>query len=140
MVYDPCECDPDVSEDLENCLCCLGAKQPRIASDHGWHLLLVYNFMESCVNVTLSSFFFMKHTCPCCGKQGTLRCSKCNKVYYCSPVCQSRDWPSHKQVCGRQLRDYSSPVNVIQLLLFLSACLPFGSFLYSFRARRSVNI
>jgi hypothetical protein len=42
--------------------------------------------------------------CAQCGRhslQGQLmQCSKCKKVYYCSRVCQSFNWASHKQFCN----------------------------------------
>ncbi|XP_061160493.1 tudor domain-containing protein 1 isoform X1 [Syngnathus typhle] len=37
--------------------------------------------------------------CHFCGNQGSLRCSRCKKTTYCSPVCQTQDWKDHKQIC-----------------------------------------
>jgi len=34
--------------------------------------------------------------CVICGKQTTLKCSKCNVVYYCGVDHQKEDWKNHK--------------------------------------------
>ena len=36
-----------------------------------------------------------------CTEAGTLRCSKCKKVYYCSKECQRKDWKNnnHARIC-----------------------------------------
>ena len=37
-----------------------------------------------------------------CEKVGTLRCSRCKKVFYCSQKCQKEDWKktgTHRQSC-----------------------------------------
>ncbi|XP_074644460.1 uncharacterized protein LOC141901245 [Tubulanus polymorphus] len=36
--------------------------------------------------------------CHKCGEIGTKKCKRC-KTPYCSPVCQTADWPSHKSEC-----------------------------------------
>jgi len=38
-------------------------------------------------------------SCGVCGKPSTSKCSMCKSVYYCSKLCQKRDWKSHKKVC-----------------------------------------
>lgn len=42
-------------------------------------------------------------SCPTCSQQvprkKARRCAQCKSVYYCSKVCQSTDWHSHKTHC-----------------------------------------
>ena len=35
---------------------------------------------------------------------GTHQCSACKKKNYCSPSCQTADWPIHKEECPGHLR------------------------------------
>lgn len=44
-------------------------------------------------------------TCPRCSEKGTLTCTGCNDIRYCSPECQQADWATHKISCGALLRD-----------------------------------
>lgn len=37
--------------------------------------------------------------CAVCGAASSTRCARCNRVYYCSRVCQRRDWRAHKPAC-----------------------------------------
>ncbi|XP_077407139.1 tudor domain-containing protein 1 isoform X2 [Vanacampus margaritifer] len=37
--------------------------------------------------------------CNFCCQKGNLRCTRCKKTIYCSPLCQTRDWEGHKQIC-----------------------------------------
>ena len=41
--------------------------------------------------------------CAKCGRGGVKvklsKCGKCQKIYYCSSVCQQEDWPQHKLEC-----------------------------------------
>ena len=38
--------------------------------------------------------------CSFCGESSTLkRCSRCKKMFYCSPDCQRIQWESHKPFC-----------------------------------------
>lgn len=46
--------------------------------------------------------FFLK--CENCGREGTLECSGCHVVHYCSSFCQKKDWPNHQVQTHFQLR------------------------------------
>lgn len=37
--------------------------------------------------------------CAGCGKDATLRCSRCKKYYYCTRSCQRSHWSVHKRPC-----------------------------------------
>jgi len=37
--------------------------------------------------------------CVICNKNGTNRCARCKKIYYCSRECQIKDWSKHKLNC-----------------------------------------
>jgi hypothetical protein len=37
--------------------------------------------------------------CILCGKQDVKICTRCEKAWYCSPECQSKDWPKHREFC-----------------------------------------
>ncbi|KAJ3530229.1 hypothetical protein NMY22_g8661 [Coprinellus aureogranulatus] len=38
--------------------------------------------------------------CDVCGNaKNTRRCTQCLTAVYCSPECQSKDWPAHKDIC-----------------------------------------
>lgn len=42
----------------------------------------------------------VKEACVVCHKLvGTKVCETCKNVYYCSKVCQRKDWPSHQYKC-----------------------------------------
>ncbi|XP_062987641.1 tudor domain-containing protein 1 [Elgaria multicarinata webbii] len=38
-------------------------------------------------------------TCHFCGLFGSLRCTRCKQIYYCSLDCQRKDWQMHSIVC-----------------------------------------
>lgn len=42
--------------------------------------------------------------CTTCDESGTLICSGCKSIHYCSKACQKMDWPIHKIIC----KDYTT--------------------------------
>ena len=41
---------------------------------------------------------------PGCDQPGTSSCSACKTTFYCCVICQTADWPSHKEECDGHLR------------------------------------
>ncbi|KAG9312019.1 hypothetical protein JVU11DRAFT_7293 [Chiua virens] len=42
----------------------------------------------------------IENHCRSCGKEGSLQCSRCKRVRYCSQACQRADWKAHKNDCA----------------------------------------
>ncbi len=42
---------------------------------------------------------FSKTICSNCGKEGKLRCSRCQEIFYCGQECQKTGWKVHKAIC-----------------------------------------
>lgn len=49
------------------------------------------------------------HPCAVCKSASTHRCKSCRYVYYCSRVCQARDWKAHRLVCKSMAQTSFSP-------------------------------
>ena len=41
---------------------------------------------------------------PGCNQAGTNQCSACKTTFYCCVICQTADWPQHKEECQGHLR------------------------------------
>ena len=41
---------------------------------------------------------------PGCDQPGTNQCSACKATFYCGSICQTADWPHHKEECPGHLR------------------------------------
>ena len=41
---------------------------------------------------------------PGCDQPGTNKCSACKTTHYCGPICQTADWPHHREQCPGHLR------------------------------------
>lgn len=59
--------------------------------------------MSCCLNCTvfryIGSPLLNKRTCCVCGDYCRKKCSKCEKVYFCSEECQKEGWDEHKITC-----------------------------------------
>ena len=116
VVFHPCEHSEELPKNIEDHFCGLVLEQSGNVPYFCWNLLAVFYYVDSCVIVVClfvhNSLLDMSFKCQFCGKEGALRCSKCKRVYYCSKQCQVRDWPIHKSVCGKYLKDYTDAVAV----------------------------
>ena len=53
-------------------------------------------------------FAKMEGPCAYCQAPGQLRCSRCKGPFYCSTLCQKRDWKEHRKCCT----DYPPPFTI----------------------------
>ncbi len=61
--------------------------------------LLAQQFVDMCNHISLAPEISQTHCVKCQATANLKRCSRCKKVSYCSIVCQSQDWPQHKNGC-----------------------------------------
>ena len=60
--------------------------------------------VESPASAAPSSAASNKPKCNKCDAPATKRCSRCQKVWYCSAECQRFDWKKHKPVCDSEFQ------------------------------------
>ncbi|KAJ7191557.1 hypothetical protein GGX14DRAFT_481300 [Mycena pura] len=63
---------------------------------HAWFLKNL-NIFEPSPNALVS--LTPNHRCASCGAPATKKCSKCQKVWYCSKECQVKEWSGHRVHC-----------------------------------------
>ncbi|KZP17755.1 hypothetical protein FIBSPDRAFT_920591 [Athelia psychrophila] len=98
-----------LSEDIESdplCSCGRGKDVDTMLKDRSWS-----KFAPHVTRIALSPLFAVSYLetvvrnpdqrrCFVCRKKGKMKtCTKCQKVRYCGPVCQKRDWKLHKEKC-----------------------------------------
>lgn len=54
--------------------------------------------------------------CTVCVNPASKRCQGCQLAYYCGPICQMSDWPTHKPECVSQGTNYDESVVCSQLI------------------------
>ena len=69
------------------------------------------NISES-KNSCSSTLQHVTRHCELCEKPASLRCSKCQHVYYCDRDHQAKHWKSHKKLCDIISED---PMNTIAI-------------------------
>lgn len=52
-----------------------------------------------------------KHLCSVCMKETESRCPNCKLGYYCTKVCQRKEWHMHKQVCAKVTEQMRTTAN-----------------------------
>ena len=103
--------------DLKRCLQDLLASQPPLMSTESQKNPLDTqnkprkNISES-KNSCSSTLQHVTRHCELCEKPASLRCSKCQHVYYCDRDHQAKHWKSHKKLCDIISED---PMNTIAI-------------------------
>jgi hypothetical protein len=70
------------------------------------------------------------HHCVMCNKTGTLRCSRCERQWFCGKQCQKEDWPVHKLLCGQRKSFESRPTGDSRRAILFSESQPTVEFIW----------
>ena len=80
--------------------------QPNYHHLRNWRLIVLASSNKSIYISIHKLRFFAMSTCsnPGCSEPGINKCSLCKITPYCGPICQTADWPGHREECPGHLR------------------------------------